>query len=383
MKPLCQHVQIEGLGAERQLVHLQRQGYTLYDIRRMDLRRMEFGFARKDSEKILTFLQERGFVCHPLPARGHARKLQVFKSQTPLLCFILCAVLALSVGMRFLWRVEIWGAGAYIGEVRTYLAENNLHVGRMLDSIDTKAIANDLTYRLPRVAWVRAAIDGLTLRIDVTQGVPAPPIESEGENGSIIARCDGVIDSIAVYAGTAAVKPGDSVKTGDILIYGHERGKDDALVSVRARGTVIAHTYISETATVSAKAYQTHRTGRQTEAVYAHLSFLQLPLTETPNYLISEYESQFLPVGGAWLPLQIEKRTVFETYLEEDFVDEEALKAEAARLCLQNLLLKRAKNDEIIDKWLYYSMIEGGILSATVKAEVRTEIGLFSPETPE
>lgn len=383
MKPLCQHIRIEGLGAERQLVYLQRQGYTLYDIKRIDLRRMEFGFPCRDSEKILSLLRERGFVCHPLPARGYAKKLQVFKSQTPLLCFILCVLFALSVAMRFLWRIEITGAGAYIGEVRAYLAENNLRVGRLIDSVDTKVIANDLTFRLPRVAWVRATIDGLTLRIDVTEGVPTPQIETDGANGNIIARCDGVVESIAVYAGTAAVKIGDSVKTGDILIYGHERGKDEALVSVRARGAITGRTYISETASVSASVYHSHRTGRETQVLYAHLPFLQLPLTSTPNYLISEYESEFLPVGGAWLPLQIEKRTVFETYLEEDFADEDALKAEVSRLCLQKLITNCAKNDEIIDKWLYYSMIEGGILSATVKAEVRTELGLFSPETPE
>ena len=110
---------------------------------------------------------------------------------------------------------------------------------------------------------------------------------------------------------------------------------------------------------------------------------LELPLTPSPSYLTEEFESSYLPVGGAWIPLQVEKRTVFELYLQQEAPDEAAIKAEAARLSLQNLLLKCSKNDEIIDKWLYYSMIEGGILSATVTAQVLTEIGLFSPETPE
>lgn len=383
MKPVCRHIRLQGLGAEKQLTYLQQQGYTLYDIKRINLRTIEFGFLQKESASILTYLTERGFTCDPLPIRGTARKLQSLINQTPLLCFILCAVFAVSLSMRFVWRIDINGAGAYIGEVRAFLKENNLHAGRAIASIDLKTVKDALTHRLPRVAWVHTSIQGMTLRIDVIQGVPAPPIETDGANGSVVARCDGIIQSIAVYAGTAAVKPGDTVRTGDILIHGYERGTNEQMMPVHARGSVTACTYIKSTAAVSAEAFSMQRTGRSAEISVLHLPFLQLPLNSSPDYLTSEYESHFLPLGGAWLPLQMEKRTLFELYFEEDFPDETALRSEAARLSLQKLLLKCAKNDEIIDKWLYYSMIEGGILSATVTAQVLTEIGLFSPETPE
>lgn len=383
MRPLCQHIRLQGLGAEKQLTRLQQMGYTLYDIRRIDLRTIELGFPVAASSTILSFLQERGFTCTPLPARSTLKQLLFLKSRTPLLVFFCCALLLLSFSMRYIWRIEIIGAGPYIGEVRAFLQEEKVHIGSMIDQIDLSSLASRLTYRLPRVAWVRASMQGLTLRIDVTQGVPMPDIESAGDNGHLIASCDGVIESIAVFAGTAAVKVGDTVQAGDILIYGHERASDDTLRPVRARGQIIASTYVSATASVSAQNLQIQRTGQSQSMVCVHLPFLSFPLTASPNYLTSEFESHFLPLGGAWFPLQIEKRTVFELYLEPDFPDEAALKAEAARLSLQNLLLSCAENDEIIDKWLYYSMIEGGIISATVTAQVMREIGLFTPETPE
>ena len=89
MKPVCRHIRLQGLGAEKQLTYLQQQGYTLYDIKRINLRTIEFGFLQKESASILTYLTERGFTCDPLPIRGTARKLQSLINQTPLLCFIL------------------------------------------------------------------------------------------------------------------------------------------------------------------------------------------------------------------------------------------------------------------------------------------------------
>ncbi|MBQ4553281.1 MAG: sporulation protein YqfD [Clostridia bacterium] len=383
MRPLCHYIRLQGLGIEKQLTRLEQMGYKLYDVRRVDLRTVELGFAVSEGEAILSFLQARGFSCTALPPRGAVQTLHQFKTRTPFVIFLLCALLLLSLSMRCIWRIEITGAGAYIGEVRSFLKEENLSIGRDKQAIDLKAIESRLTHRLPRVAWVHASLHGLTLRIDVIQGVPMPDIESCLGNGSIIAAQDGVIEAISVFAGTAAVQPGDSVKAGDVLIYGYERGANDTLLPVRARGRITAHTYISATAAVSAQQLSIHRTGNSQIQYLAHLPMLELPLTPSPSYLTEEFESSYLPVGGAWIPLQVEKRTVFELYLQQEAPDEAAIKAEATRLSLQNLLLKCSKNDEIIDKWLYYSMIEGGILSATVTAQVLTEIGLFSPETPE
>ena len=377
------YIRITGLGIEKQLSQLQNNGFTLCDIRRIDLRTMEFACRKRDSAGILEYLSKRGFSCNVLPPRGTAKTLQMLKDRTPLIIFLLSALFALSCAMRCIWRIEIVGAGPYIGEVRAFLQEESIFPGTVSDRISLKDLSARLTQRLPRVAWVRASFEGLTLKIAVTQGVPMPEIETQGGNGSVIAARDGVIESIAVYAGTAAVKPGDTVKAGDILIHGYERTSNEALIPVRARGKITALTYLTESASVSAKACETLRTGNRQTVTILHFPFFSCTVTDTPDYLTNEYESQFLPLGGAWIPVKIERRTVHEVYFSQQSPDENTLRAQAARLSMQKLLLLCAENDEIIDKWLYYSMIEGDFLSATVTAQIRTEIGIFSPETPE
>jgi len=377
------YLRITGLGAEKQLTHLQKNNFVLYDIRRIDLRTMEFACRRRDSASILELLSDRGFSCTVLSPRGTAKALHQLKDRTPLIIFLFSALLALSCAMRCIWRIEIVGAGPYIGEVRTFLQEEFISPGTVSDRISLKDLSARLTQRLPRIAWVHASFEGLTLRIAVTQGVPMPEIETQGANGSVIAARDGVIESIAVYAGTAAIKAGDTVKAGDILIHGYERTSNEALIPVRARGKITALTYLTESASVSAKAYETLRTGNHQTITLLHFPFFSYAVSDTPDYLTGEYESQFLPLGGAWLPVKIERRTVHEVYYSQQSPDENDLRAQAARLSMQKLLHQCAENDEIIDKWLYYSMIEGDFLSATVTAQIRTEIGIFSPETPE
>ena len=206
------YIRITGLGIEKQLSQLQNNGFTLCDIRRIDLRTMEFACCKRDSAGILEYLSKRGFSCNVLPPRGTAKTLQMLKDRTPLIIFLLSALFALSCAMRCIWRIEIVGAGPYIGEVRAFLQEESIFPGTVSDRISLKDLSARLTQRLPRVAWVRASFEGLTLKIAVTQGIPMPEIETQGGNGSVIAARNGVIESIAVYAGTAAVKPGDTVK---------------------------------------------------------------------------------------------------------------------------------------------------------------------------
>lgn len=383
MKPPRAHIRLQGLGADKQLLRLQQMGYTLFDIQKAAPDTLDFGYDAAAGRDLHAYLTDRGFIVTPLPPRGTARRLRLLKSLLPLAVFFLSAMLALSLAARCIWRIEITGAGPYIGEVRAFLREENICEGCLIRRIDPQSLSEKLTFRLPRVAWVRVSLCGLTLSVEITQGVPAPDTHSSSGNGHIIADRDCVIEALHVYAGTAAVQTGDAVKAGDVLIYGHERAQNGTLRPVRARGKITGCSYLTETVRISALSLQSCRTGKSTKMLYLALPFLRLPLSPSPQYLTSEYESVFLPLGGAWFPLQIEKRTVFELYLQPDDADTVSIKEEGARLALQNLLIHCGEHDEIIDKWLYYSMIEGGILSATVTALIRTQIGLFSPETPE
>ena len=83
--------------------------------------------------------------------------------------------------------------------------------------VDAKALESALSYRYPQVAWFQVYVTNMTLTVQVAHGVPMPEM-AEAETGDLTADRNGIIHSIRVFAGTPAVKPGDVVQKGDVLI---------------------------------------------------------------------------------------------------------------------------------------------------------------------
>ena len=67
------------------------------------------------------------------------------------------------------------------------------------------------------------------------QGVPPPETAVLTGHADVVAAEDGVIKRLTAFAGTPAVKEGDFVRAGQVLIEGQEMGK-----AVKARGEAAA-----------------------------------------------------------------------------------------------------------------------------------------------
>jgi len=381
MSILRSNIRIEGVGLDKLLVRLQEDGFVLFDLKRISNTALALACNANEYEKLHEQIVSRGFSVTVLPAQGLARTLQRLRAQLALIFLTLLLIPIFLYALSHIWYISIEGAGPYKGEVRTYLREEGIHVGMTRSQIDIDTLCSELSLRLPNVAWVHAEHRGLALAIDVTLGTPAPQLEDEA--GNIVAKCDGIIKSISVYAGTPAVAVGDTVQAGDVLIYGYERRENETDMPVHAQGKILAHTYIQESAIVSGEFYHSERTGRAETRYVITLPSFRFSFSAEPAYLTSESESQRLPLSLAWVPVTVEKETIYEVALSHEKADEEQLKSESGRLAMQKLLLRCSRNDEIIDKWLDYSMIEGGNILATAIAEIRTDIAQFSPQTPD
>ena len=298
--------------------------------------------------------------------------------------FALISCIITFVLLQFIWRIEISGAGVYKGEINRWLAEQEIMPGVLRRSVPLKTLCDDLLFRLPRIAWVRAEVQGVTLKINVTEGVPMPDLISPERSGDIIAACDGVIRSIEVYSGTACVSPGDTVLSGQVLIQGAERGKlDSESQTAAAKGKILARTWQSADAAVKTVSYISVPTGNNASSFQLKTPWFSVFPEQSPDYLTQEIETRSIPLGGAWFPLWAEKTTYTEIYLEESPRDIEEAKREAGQLAMRKLLLKCAKNDEIIDKHIIFSMIEEDTVQATATAELIADIGRFSPQIPD
>ena len=382
MSKLQKRYAVSGTGLEKLLDLLKKQGFTLYGVRRVQARCLEFSVPVRQSRALEEWMEQRGFSIRELPAKGLLQFLTSVRRRRLLMAFSIFACCFCILFLQCIWDVQVTGAGIYRGEVNGWLREQKIHAGILKKSVDLDALCEGLLYRLPQIAWVRARIDGVTLSIEITEGVPAPSYAAPDENGNIVAACDGVIHTIDVFAGTAAVSPGQSVKKGQVLIKGEERnGLDNSVKSVHARGKVMARIWKSADSLVSASAIVSHPTGRTADILSVSTPWFSLSRSASPNYLTWDMETEKIPVGSAWIPLWIDKTRYTELYLEKATRDIEEAKREAGQLAMHNLLLKCAKNDVIIDKSLNFSMIEGDNIQATATAELIADIGIFAPQT--
>lgn len=167
----------------------------------------------------------------------------------PLLSFILSVIMTVFLS-SVVWDVRIEAEGGINSEeIRDMLSEIGVGVGSGINGIDIERTENALLLKCEELAWVQINRRGTVLYVE-TRGrregggtsSDVPPLCS-----NVIAVRDGVIEEITVRGGVAAVRPGDTVKAGDILISGIVSNESGVRFE-RAEGTVIAHTFDSVSA---------------------------------------------------------------------------------------------------------------------------------------
>lgn len=379
MSSLIIRYEVNGLGINHLLKRLQKNEIPIAQAIYRSDKSLLLSLPLSHAESAEKLFSDLGFRYCKLDPQGKERSFaHVIKHRSSMIILLL-VLFFVSLSMQYIWEIDYASAGQYTGEIRTYLLEKRITPGVIKNTIDIKQIETDLLQRFPHIAWIHVYMRGQTLIINLTQGVQVPADPYENKIGNIVALYDGVVEAIHVYAGKAAVAPGDTVRAGDVLIYGQERSKDGQLVSVHANGSVILRTWKKATAAIPMVQYSSKRTGLQQSQRVITIPGCSLAWENDPDYLQSETETARCIIGGAWIPVWLEKRIHYEITLEEQLRNETDTKAEAGTLAMRNLLQICGENDEIVDKFLDYSMIEGENMIATATAELLMDGGQFQP----
>ena len=366
----------EGLRLEKLMNEASRQGLRLYSAERKADRRVLVTCAPKTYCAFARLAREKGYAVTEAQPVGIFGALKRLLWRRGLMIGAILALPLLFIATRFVWAVEVENAGVYKGEISLFLQENGLFPGIPRSSVDLAELREKLEWRLPAVQWVRAEMDGLTLRIRLEQGTPPPEIQDRGEAGDVIAAEDGILTRLTVFSGTAACNNGDPVRKGQVLIKGEERTTSGGIRQVRARGEAIARVFISAQAQSSLRETQTIPTGKEARRKVIVSPFGTFSAQEEPAFLTWDEERTEMPIGGVFIPLWLRRETRLEAALESVPRSMDEAKREAAEMALF-ALEKRENSHEFVDKWVDYSMIEGDIVVATATAEICRDIARF------
>ena len=126
-------------------------------------------------------------------------------------------VLLLYLLSSFIWTLDIEGTKRISQDkVRRLAAEQGLKPGNFRYQVDRDQVVNHLLRELPEISYAEVEV-GPRSRIRIVEKLRAPKAQG---NCHIVAKKDGIIDTVFALAGQPMVKEGDLVKKGQIIISG-------------------------------------------------------------------------------------------------------------------------------------------------------------------
>lgn len=368
---------VEGLSMERLLNQCAQAGVRLYDVRRRSLRSIAASAAPKDFDALRAFAGERGWRVTQERAAGVSELRGAGRRRALLIGGVAAFLMACWYASSCLWAVEITGAGAYEAEVRRILTEQDARPGRFAAFVHTDALRAEIERQLTGLSWVGVYKSGVRLRVQCVQAETAP--REERDAGALVAAQDGVVRSVLCRAGTPKVKPGDTVRAGDVLIAGFERGENETLAPVRAEGSVLARVWYTGEAFVSSRAERAEPDGEPVVRRLLCMPDWKYAFETAPDFIQYEKETRTLRIGGG-LPVWLEEEIYRPVRTEIETRSADEVKAEAGLAAMRIARENAGWDAEIVDKWVDYSMIQEEGYRARAVVEALREIAVRPSE---
>lgn len=258
------------------------------------------------------------------------RKRKTFLAGAFLFVLLMCTMTS------FVWSIEISGNKNLTVEfVEKALAENGIKPGAPKLSINTEKAVTRLMTNVEELAWISIDIKGTKVKVQLRERKPLPQMVPKNEPCSIVAVKDGMIRQIVVTDGIEAVKEGDTVKKGQLLISGSIpiKNEETKFRLVHAMGSVSARTWYEAVCPVKLEEVTKVRTGRESRNYTVVLFAKKLELfhkkTSYEEYESTEVRHKLTIGENLVFPFEIVVDTRYENRLETRQISEEEAKTEA------------------------------------------------------
>jgi len=260
--------------------------------------------------------------------RGFPVAIRFLRRRLGILLGILMFFLWSFVSQRIVWDIRIEGNTVTPDdEIIGLLSELGCGYGAWIPSIDYDDVHAKYLAASENIGWISVFMNGTVAEVQVRELVRKPRTEHEdGVYANVVASEGGEIEIVRVAEGQAAVKKGDVVKAGDLVISGIVEKKDQYLPEggfryEYAAGEVIARTARSIEVEIDLqreeKVYTGEETVRKSIKIFGNL----VKLFQNSGIVYTKYDKidkiERVSLFGLWdLPLWMEE-TVFREYRYE------------------------------------------------------------------
>ncbi len=353
-------VRVECLMPEKLLERALREGARFRSVRRTDAHALIVDCDEASAGILLDQCTRFRLPARTLARRGRSafKAFARRRATLPLGLMLFAALCWLFLGRIWLVDVAFTGEAARLGDaaaLESALKAAGVRPGISRD-IDLDALGQALRAEAGNYSYVGARLRGVQLAIEAVPEVPSPPLYDVNAARDLVSDRDGIVLSAVARSGELCVQPGDTVRRGQLLIRGEEIAGAEETQPVAALGEVVVRAWFAGEAALPTKETRERFTGRSSAQSRLKTPWFSLALTEGEAYARQREEREYLPIGGLFVPVEIERATRREVEAREVALDRGALKGQLTSLAFADAALKLTRegpeNYEILKRWI-------------------------------
>ena len=307
--------EIPALNTEKLLNKLVLE-FDIFDIKKQD-NVCSFFCKSKQKKQIEKILKKYGFSIKFKSYFGLAKHLKNISSLGIIIGIIVSVVLYI-ISTFFISNVLIVGNLTITSkEIMQVLENYNINKWSLKSSIDVKNLQQELE-EIKYVSYASVIIKGNALIINIKEQLTNNEIVNMGTFQPLVSKYDGKITSIKLIQGTSAVKVGDIVKLGDVLVYPYVLNDDGTTLSVQPLANITCDVWITTRLEVKDKEIKKIRTNNVISNY--SLSFMGINFFNTNQKVtFSNYETEKKEcyLSNCILPIKIKYTNCYEYIFKE------------------------------------------------------------------
>ena len=208
----------------------------------IDGERIRFRLSSISSVMLTRLCRKRKISIKKVESRGIPPILYKHRKRVGLLIGAVIAAILLCVYDGYIWDITVSGnESVTYSEVVAALEDKGLAIGTAISGLNVDRIKTAVMVDEERISWMAINVVGTVAHVQIRERTD-PKAETPTMPANIVASCDGVIERVEVFRGSATVISGQAVSRGDILISGIRDLKTGGFSVTRAAGSVFAVT---------------------------------------------------------------------------------------------------------------------------------------------
>lgn len=372
-------IQVEGYYAERFINICTNRKLLIWNLKRKTVVELCLNIGIKDFKKISDIAKRTNCKVRIINKKGIPFLLYKYKKRKIFAIFLLIIVIMIFISSMYVWNIDIYiQDNESIENIQEDLQKLGLKQGIKKNEIDTDKIINDIRLNRNDIAWIGIDIEGTNVKVKIVKAKEQPEIISNKDYCDIIAKKSGTISKITAQNGTAVVKVGDTVNTGDILIKGIMEGKYTEPRQVHSLGVVEAEIVYSKTKEIYFEQEIYNQTGKKENKYEINFNNKKVKLYKNISkyeFYITEVNQKKIKISkNFYLPISITKITNLEqTKKVKEYSLDEAIEI-ATKDLAKDFENELSNKESIIDKNVNTIQKEDSVI-VTLVYKIVEEIG--------